>query len=66
MTVPGSNFSKILGLVTTLMIMDEEKKEIKCKECHMIFYDLAHLERHMKYAHKSKHDGFVQKWYWEN
>ena len=46
--------------------MGEKDGKFKCKECGMIFNDLDHMERHIKFAHKSKHDGFVQKWYWEN
>lgn len=46
--------------------MGEEGKEVRCKECGMEFNDILHLERHIKFAHKPKHDGFVQKWYWNN
>ncbi|HJU12900.1 MAG TPA: hypothetical protein VJ792_00395 [Candidatus Nitrosotalea sp.] len=46
--------------------MGDDKKEFKCKECGMVFADVMHLERHAKFAHKSKHDGFVQKWYWDS
>lgn len=47
--------------------MDTDQKEFKCKQCGMQFNDFVHLERHLKvHSHKSKHDGFTQKWYWEN
>lgn len=46
--------------------MDNEQKDFKCKECGMRFPDPVRLERHFRVAHKSKHDGFKQKWYWEN
>jgi len=45
--------------------MDSKEKEFKCKECGMIFNDRIHFERHTQ-VHKTKHSGFVQKWYWEN
>ncbi len=32
----------------------------------MTFDTPARLEIHFKAAHPSKHDGFRQKWYWEN
>lgn len=44
-----------------------KQNEFECKECGTKFNDQIHLERHVKFAHqRPKHDGFVQKWYWEN
>ncbi len=43
-----------------------EQQDFKCKECEMRFNDSIRLEVHFKVAHKPKHDGFKQKWYWEN
>lgn len=45
--------------------MFDKKENFKCKECGMIFVNLARLEIHFKAAHPAKHDGFRQKWYWE-
>ena len=41
-------------------------KNFQCKECNMQFADPTRLERHFKTAHPPKHEGFKQKWYWEN
>ncbi len=46
--------------------MLDRKRDFNCKERGMRFNDLNRLERHFKVAHRSKHDGFRQKWYWEN
>ncbi|MDE1863481.1 MAG: hypothetical protein KGI33_11305 [Thaumarchaeota archaeon] len=46
--------------------MDAKQKEFRCKECGMTFDEQVRLERHCKAAHPQKHDGFTQKWYWEN
>ena len=46
--------------------ISNENQEIQCKECHMKFTDDIRLKRHFMAAHKQKHDGFRQKWYWEN
>jgi hypothetical protein len=46
--------------------MFDSKKDFKCKECGMKFGDTGRLERHFKAAHPAKHDGFRQKWYWDN
>lgn len=32
----------------------------------MLFDDAVRLDRHFKKAHPHKHDGYAQKWYWEN
>lgn len=46
--------------------MFDKKKDFKCKECNMRFDDPKRLEIHFKAAHPAKHDGFKQKWYWDN
>jgi len=46
--------------------VNTEQKDFKCKECEMRFNDPVRLEVHFKAAHKPKHNGFKQKWYWEN
>jgi uncharacterized C2H2 Zn-finger protein len=46
--------------------MFDKKENFKCKKCNMIFDNSARLEIHFKTAHPAKHDGFRQKWYWEN
>jgi len=44
----------------------DKEKDFKCKECGMQFLDGIRLERHFRAAHPAKHDGFRQKWYWDN
>ena len=46
--------------------MFDKEKNFKCKECGMQFLDGIRLERHYRAAHPAKHDGFRQKWYWDN
>lgn len=46
--------------------MFHKKTDFQCKVCKMQFSDAIRLERHSKVAHPVKHDGFRQKWYWDN
>ena len=46
--------------------MFRKENNFQCKVCKMQFNENVRLERHFKTAHPVKHDGFRQKWYWDN
>ncbi len=46
--------------------MFHKEKDFQCKIHKMQFSDIIRLERHSKVVHPTKHDGFRQKWYWDN
>lgn len=55
---------------SAILLRDLKKHQVlpdfQCKVCKIQFSDAIRLERHSKAAHPIKHDGFKQKWYWDN
>ncbi len=46
--------------------MFHKENDLQCTICEMQFSDIVRLWRYSKDVHLTRHDGFEQKWYWDN